>query len=83
MLEVVKTVYRNGVFIPKTPVDLPEDTEIEIVVEKKGASVSTDESNLSTEERSRLLKQLVERMQKNPVPLNAPRFNREELYDRR
>jgi hypothetical protein len=29
------------------------------------------------------LKSLIERMQQNPIPLNAPRFTREMLHERR
>lgn len=80
MLEVVKTVYRNGVFVPKTPVDFLEDTEVEIVIEKKAKSEKINDLNISNEERTRRLKELVERMQKNLIPLNAPRLSREDLY---
>ena len=35
------------------------------------------------EERLRHMKEVVARMQQNPIPLNAPRFTREELHERR
>jgi hypothetical protein len=34
-------------------------------------------------ERARLLKQIVERMQSNPAPAEAPRLTREDLHARR
>ena len=34
------------------------------------------------EERARRLAELVERMRNNPIPLNAPRFTRDELHER-
>jgi hypothetical protein len=34
------------------------------------------------EERAKRMKALVERMQRNPIPANAPRFTRDELHER-
>lgn len=34
-------------------------------------------------ERAQLLRNLVERMDANPIPADAPRFTREELHERR
>lgn len=35
------------------------------------------------EERARRLKALVERMENNPIPADAPRYTRDELHERR
>lgn len=82
MQQVIKTTYRNGVFVPHTPVDLPDGMEIEIVMENK-EEVSTLKQAMGEEEKERLLRKLVENMQSNPIPMDAPRFTREELYERR
>ncbi len=79
MLQIIKTTYRNGVFVPDVPIDLPEGTKTEIVVEK-----ATLDSSQKTDTRKTLLAKLAENMRKNPIPQNAPKkFTREELYERR
>ncbi|UUO13952.1 hypothetical protein [Dolichospermum heterosporum] len=35
------------------------------------------------ESKQRFLNLLISRMQQNPIPLNAPRFTREMLHERR
>jgi hypothetical protein len=35
------------------------------------------------EERSRVIDEIVRSMQSNPIPVDAPRFTREELHERR
>lgn len=78
MLEIVKTVFRNGAFFPKTPVDLPEETEVEIVVEKNGNSSRMEET------RKKIMAEFVERASARTISDAAPRrFNREELHERR
>jgi predicted DNA-binding antitoxin AbrB/MazE fold protein len=75
----LKAIYREGVFIPQAPCDLPEDSEVELIIEEPRVipPVVTD-----PEERKRVLKRMVERMRANPIPVNAPRFTREELHER-
>jgi hypothetical protein len=34
------------------------------------------------EERARILENVVERMKRNPLPSNAPRFSRDEMHER-
>jgi predicted DNA-binding antitoxin AbrB/MazE fold protein len=80
MMEVVEAVYKNGAFVPEKSFDFPEGARVKIMID---ASPSNNESELSASEKSKRLRELVEQMQKNPIPLNAPRFSREELYDRR
>ncbi|WP_219898493.1 DUF104 domain-containing protein [Phormidesmis priestleyi] len=59
---------------------MPEGTEVELLIQSPQV-VSPPVSDL--EAKQRFLKSLVERMQQNPIPLNAPRFTRETLYERR
>jgi predicted DNA-binding antitoxin AbrB/MazE fold protein len=80
MFETIRAIYRNGAFCPQTPCDLPEGSEVDLLI--RGPAIMrpqiTDE-----EERRRILQQIVDRMQNNPIPADAPRFSREELHERR
>jgi predicted DNA-binding antitoxin AbrB/MazE fold protein len=80
MSQRVRAIYQNGAFIPREPCNLPENSEVELVIEKPHIipPVVTD-----PEERKRILKRMVERMRANPIPANAPHFTREELHERR
>lgn len=78
MLEIVKTVFRNGAFFPKTPVDLPEETEVEIVVEKNGNLSQNEET------RKKIMAEFIGRASARTISDEAPRrFSREELHERR
>ena len=79
-VERVKAVYRDGSFVPREPCDVPEGTEVEIIVQ--GVPILTP-TITDPEERARRLHQLVERMKQNPIPTEAPRFTRDELHERR
>lgn len=76
----VEAVYRGGAFVPITPVELPEETRVSLTVQNPSIEppAVTD-----PEEWSRMMECLVDRMQRNPIPADAPRFTREELHDRR
>jgi predicted DNA-binding antitoxin AbrB/MazE fold protein len=76
----VSAVYRNGVFVPLSECHFPENTRVEVSV--KGHLVIEPEIT-DPEEKKRYLKEVVARMQQNPVPLDAPRFTRDELHERR
>ena len=81
MAQRLKAIYQNGAFVPQSPCDLPENSEVELVIEGPHVlpPLVTD-----PEERKRILEQLVQRMRSNPIPANAPRrFTREELHERR
>lgn len=80
MPQPLKAIYRNGTFILQSAFELPEGTEVELLIQPPQV-VSPLVSDLETKQR--FLKSLVERMQQNPIPLNAPRFTRETLYERR
>lgn len=80
MSQRLKAIYREGVFIPQTPCDLPEDSEVELIIEEPRVIPPAVTDPL---ERRRILNRMVERMRANPIPANAPRFTREELHKRR
>jgi predicted DNA-binding antitoxin AbrB/MazE fold protein len=80
MPQALKAIYRNGAFILQTAFDLPEGTEVELFIQPPQV-VSPPISDLETKQQ--FLKSLIERMQQNPIPLNAPQFTREMLHERR
>jgi predicted DNA-binding antitoxin AbrB/MazE fold protein len=80
MSQRIRAVFHDGVFIPQQPCNLPEGSEVEIVVQQPHL-LPPEESD--PEERARILKSMVERMNNNPIPENAPHFSREELHERR
>jgi predicted DNA-binding antitoxin AbrB/MazE fold protein len=79
MSKSLKAVYRGGAFIPKTPCDLPEDSEVELIVQ---GLVVTQPEIVDPKERANILSSLVARMQQNVLPQLAPRFTRESLHER-
>jgi predicted DNA-binding antitoxin AbrB/MazE fold protein len=80
MPQALKAIYRNGAFILQTACDLPEGAEVELFIQSPQV-MSPPISDAETKQR--FLKLLIERMQQNPIPLNAPRFTREMLHERR
>ena len=80
MAQRLKAIYQNGAFIPRSPCDLPENSEVDLVIEKPHILplLETD-----PEERNRILEELVQNMRDNPIPEDAPHFTREELHERR
>ncbi len=81
MQDTLRAIYRNGAFVPVVPCNLPEETEVEVVVREEFHLLPPLESD--PKERERIKRDLIERMQSNPIPANAPRFTREELHERR
>ncbi len=81
MSQTLKAIYRDGAFIPQTPCDLPEGSEVELTI--SGPRVIQPKA-ADPEERKRILERMVARMRANPIPAEAPRrFTREELHERR
>jgi predicted DNA-binding antitoxin AbrB/MazE fold protein len=80
MPQTLKAIYRNGTFVLQTACDFPEGTEVEISVQSAQV-VPPKIADIAA--RQACLKLLVERMQQNPIPLNAPRFTRDVLNERR
>lgn len=80
MPQVLRAIYHNGAFVVQTEFNLPEGTEVELLVQP----LQVMSPPISDPETKReLLKSLVERMQQNPIPVNAPQFTREILHERR
>lgn len=80
MTQRLKAVYQRGAFVPREACNLPEDSEVELVVE---GPYIIGPRETDPEERKRILKTIVDSMRKNPFPPGAPRFDREQLHDRR
>lgn len=80
MNQSLRAVYQNGLFVLQTALDLPEGTEVELLV-KPPKTVAAPISN--PDAKREFLKLLVERMQQNPIPQNAPRLTRDMLHERR
>lgn len=79
MSQALRATYQKGTFILQTDIELPEGTEVELLIQPSSV-VSPPISDLET--KRRFLKSLVERMQQNPIPLSAPQFTRETLHER-
>ncbi|MGB8703357.1 MAG: antitoxin family protein [Thermosynechococcaceae cyanobacterium] len=80
MPQTLKAIYRNGTFVLKTAYDLPEGTEVDLLIQSQKV-VSPPISD--PDAKQLFLKSLIERMQRNPIPPNAPQFTRETLHERR
>ena len=80
MNQQVKAVYRKGAFVVQQPFDLPEEAQVNLIVE--GPVILPPEIT-DHEERTRVLQRVSQRMKQNPLPAEAPRFTREELHERR
>jgi predicted DNA-binding antitoxin AbrB/MazE fold protein len=81
MSQTLKAIYRDGAFIPQTPCDLPEGSEVELTITE--TRVMPPQA-VDPEARKRILEGMVARMRANPIPAEAPRrFTREELHERR
>ncbi len=76
----LKAVYHRGVFVPQEPCDVPEGSEVELIIQ--GPSILPPEVK-ETEAQRHILKMVVERMRQNPLPANAPCLTREALHERR
>jgi hypothetical protein len=75
-----KAVYRGGAFVPETRCDLPEEAEVDLLVQGPSEVPPTV---TDPEQRARLLRQITDRMKRNPIPAKAPRLTRDELHERR
>ncbi|MEL0591273.1 MAG: antitoxin family protein [Planktothrix rubescens PR222] len=80
MPQALKAIYRNGTFILENPCNLPEGVEVELFVQSSQV-IPPQITDIGA--RQNFLKRLVERMQQNPIPSNAPRFTRDMLHERR
>ena len=74
MSQRLRATYQGGIFVPETPCDLPEGTGVDLIVH--GATLLPPEVT-DPDERERILAGMIERMQKNPIPLDAPPLDRD------
>lgn len=80
MTQSLRAIYRNGAFIPQAAFELPEGTEVELLVQ---IAQITSPPIADLAAKRQFLRALVERMQQNPIPLNAPHFTKDSLHERR
>lgn len=80
MQESYRAVYRDGAFVPIVPCDLPDETEVQVIVPNGPILIPPLEPD--PEKQAEVRKRLVERMRNNPIPADAPRFTRDELHER-
>lgn len=76
----IKAIYRDGSFIPQEPCDLPEEAEVELMIQ--GPAVIPPKVK-DPKEKELILKRLKRRILQNPFPEDAPVLTREELHERR
>lgn len=80
MSETVRAVYRNGTFVPIVPCHLPDETQVDVVVQDTSRTIAPQ--LMDPEERAKLRREVVASMRRNEIPADAPRFTREELHGR-
>ena len=81
MIDHVRAIFQHGSFIPETPCDLPNGTQVLLTIHP--AELVTPSPISDPAERAAILRGIVERMKQNPLPVNATRFSRDELHERR
>jgi hypothetical protein len=80
MIQKLRAVYRDGGFHLAAPCGLPENAEVELLVQEPAVLLpKVTDGN----ERIGILAKLTQRMRDNPLPANAPKFTRAELHERR
>ena len=82
MIEPIRAVFREGAFHPVTPCLVPENKEVNFIVQPLSGALEPP-TVTDPEERKAILRRVTERMMNNPIPASAPRFTREELHERR
>lgn len=78
MIEHVRAVFREGAFHPVTPCPVPENLEVNLIVQPANLQppAITD-----PEERRAILKRLTDRMMQRTLSPDAPRLTRDELHE--
>lgn len=79
MPQTLKAIYRSGTFILQTACNLPEGVEVQLFVQSPQV---TPPQITDITARKTFLGLLVERMQQNLIPTNAPQFTRDMLHER-
>jgi predicted DNA-binding antitoxin AbrB/MazE fold protein len=81
MQDTLRAVYRNGAFVPVVPCELPEETEVEVLLRNGSDIMPPLESD--PVKRAEIKKQLLDRMSSAPLPADAPKLTRDQLHERR
>jgi predicted DNA-binding antitoxin AbrB/MazE fold protein len=81
--QALRAIYRNGAFVPYGVFDLPEGTEVELLIQPSVPSVLVSPPISEPAAKRQFLRTLIERMQQNPIPTHAPRLTRDSLHERR
>ena len=80
MKQTITATYKEGVFHPDKPCDLPEGTRVQLAI----ADALVLPPRVSDDaERARILKRVADRMKHNPVAPDTPKLTREQLRERR
>lgn len=80
MIQRIRAIYRGGAFCPETPCDVPENAEVDLLVQTPTVLRPTV---TDAHQRLQILRQVTQRMQHNLLPSASPRFTRDELHERR
>ncbi|MEM4168340.1 MAG: antitoxin family protein [Candidatus Caldarchaeum sp.] len=80
MEQTIKAVYEKGHFVPQEPCDVPEGAEVELILQGPACLSPTV---AGTQERARILQEVLEHMVKNPLPVSVKQLTREVLHERR
>jgi hypothetical protein len=80
MADYVKAVFEHGSFVPETPCDLPEGAQVLLTIYPR-ATVAPPAVE-APEERARILRGIVDRMRRNPLPADAQRISRDDMHER-
>ena len=79
MSQKLKAIYHNGTFIPQVLCDLPENSEVDLIIE--GPYIFSPKVT-DQNKRKHILDMVIERMLQNPIPAVASSLTRDELHDR-
>ena len=79
MKQTVTAIYKDGVFHPDNPCDLPEGARVELEVGQPGVRPPTI---TDPEERRRVLKGVVKSMMDQPLPADFPKLTRDQIHER-
>ena len=79
MAQRLKAIYRKGAFHPQQPCDLPDGSEVELIVEGP-LLLPPDVKDLKGQ--AYILKRVIESMQGNLIPDGAPPLTRDSLHER-
>ena len=75
-----RAVYRKGNLVLREPCDIPEDSEVELLIHD---ILVLHPEVTDPKKKSELLERVTDRMRQNPIPAGAPRLTREALHERR